>query len=266
MFTQYLANSFSSPASIKNSISGAKTWINNHLGQSYAFDSLPVQALLKKITKESTHVPRPALPITDHELSIIVNFLHVNLSYHAAINPCILMSFYCMFRASNVTSPSLSQWGGTHTLRVSDITLNQKGMLVYIRSTKTSCPAKPHVIQVYPSDDFKLCPVKAWTRYVTLIRPPPYGPAFVLNNGRPLMAAPVVSAIREALASAGYTDLSRYSIHSFQRGSVQLAERLGVPRSDIMQHGLWTSQSGINYYTKTVSTSVAQALARGLAN
>lgn len=266
MFTQYLANSFTAPPSIKNAISGAKTWINNHLGDSQAFDSQTVGELLKKITKMSDHVPQPALPISEVELDIIVNFINSDPLYPVALKPCILFSFYCMFRASNVISPSLSQWGGAHTLRASDITLNDSGVLVAIRSTKTSAPSRPHVLQIYPSTLQRLCPVRAWVEYISVVNPRPYGPAFILDNRRPLTAQPVVSALRAALAAAGYTHCNKYSMHSFRRGSVQLAQRLGATNKDIMEHGLWSSQSGLNHYTRPVSTSVAQAFARGLAN
>lgn len=266
MFTQYLANSFSSPASIKNAISGAKTWISNHLGQAKAFDSPSVQELLKKFTKDSNHVPKPALPITEVELDIITRYIDSNPVIDCAVKPCILLSFYCMLRASNVISPSLSQWGGAHTLRVSDIILNQYGLLVIIRSTKTLNSPKPHSIQVLPSQVTHMCPVRAWARYVTAVKPPGNGPAFMLQNHRPLTVGPVVSVIRAALVSAGYVDCNRYSMHSFRRGSVQVAERLGVPHADIMEHGLWRSRSGLDYYTTPVSSVVSQTFARELAN
>lgn len=266
MFTQYLANSFSSPLSIKNTISGAKTWINNHYGNSQAFDSQPVRELLKKLTSMSNHQPMPALPITDTELHIIISYIDSQPVVPIAVKPCILLTFACMFRSSNVLSPSLSQWGGAHTLSVSNIIVNDFGLLINIPSTKTFGPSNPHVLQIYPSQAPRLCPVRAWIAYLAAIKPPWTGPAFLLNNRRPLTAAPVVTALRSALASAGYDDCNRYSMHSFRRGAVQFAERLGVSHEDIMQHGLWRSKSGLNHYTKTVSPAVAQALARGLAH
>lgn len=265
MFTQYLANSFASPASIKNTISGAKTWINNHYGNSIAFDSNPVRELLVKFASMSNHQPLPALPISEVELDIIIRFIDSDPVFNVAVKPCILLSFACMFRSSNVVSPSLSQWGGAYTLSVSDIMVNESGLIINIPSTKTVRPSTPHVLQIFPSEAQHLCPVRAWITYVMKINPPRTGPAFILDNHRPLTAGPVVTAVRTALAAAGYNNCNRYSMHSFRRGSVQLAERLGVSHDHIMEHGLWRSKSGLNYYTRTVSPAVAQAFARGLA-
>lgn len=266
MFIQYLANSFTSPASIKNVLSGARTWINNHMGSPLAFDSPPAQELLRKLSATSEHVPTPALPISEIELDTIVRFLRLNPTYPRAVLPCVLMSFVCMFRASNVTSPSLNSWGGPHTLRVCDISYNDSSLWITIRSTKTSSAAKPHLMQVYPARAHHLCPVRSWISYVEAVKPNSMGPAFINDIGQPLTTGPVVSAIRTALSYAGYSDISRYSMHSFRRGAVQLAQRLGASNKDIMNHGLWKSESGLKYYTKPVSSAVARAMAHGLAN
>lgn len=265
MFAQYLANSLTAPGSIKNYISGAKSWINFHMGSTEAFNSAPVLELLKKLSSHSTHVPTPALPITDVELGIIAAYLDLNPWYPKSIKPCILLSFACMFRASNVLSPSMSVWGGAHTLNASDIVLNPSGLLVAIRSSKTTGTARTQVLNLLPYDVVSVCPVRAWAQYVSDVSPPMYGPAFILDNGRPLTAAPVVSAIRKALSAAGYTNSNRYSMHSFRRGAVHVASRLGVNQSDIMSHGIWRSRAGLNHYFPNVSPAVSRAFAHGLA-
>lgn len=265
MFTQYLANSFTSPLSIKNYISGAKSWITFHQGQAQAFTAAPVLEMLRRFTTDSAHVPLPALPITETELNIISSFIDVNPALPRAIKPCVLISFSCMFRASNVLSPSMSVWGGAHTLKAADIVINDSGLLITIKSTKTTGRNNVRHIQLRPFDMVGICPVRAWIDYVISTSPPFWGPAFILDNGRPLTAGPVVSAIRNALDQAGYPNVNRYSMHSFRRGSVQVAQRLGVSRDDIMAHGLWRSDAGVNHYLQTVSTSVSQAFARQLA-
>lgn len=265
MYAQFLANSHASPASIKNYLSGARTWITQHLGDPSALSSTTLFDVVKKLSKDSQHVPSPALPISEVELKVIIDYLCNSVSFPHAVIPCILLSFACMLRASNVTSHPSNPWRGAHTLRAADIIIDHHGLSVLIRSTKTTGGARPHLIRLYPAANPTLCPVRAWTRYVALLAPPRSGPAFILHDGKPLTTGPVVTGMRLALTEAGYDNVNRYSMHSLRRGAVQLAERLGADHRDIMSHGLWSSTSGLNYYTSPVSPAVARLLADGLA-
>lgn len=266
MYAQHLANMHSSPASLKNYISGAKHWITSHLGDPSAFLSQPVQEVVARLIKTSDHTPAQALPITPGEIKIIIDFLDGSPNYPLAVKPCILITYACMFRSSNAVSPSARIWGGAHTLRAADIIESGNGLDVIIRSTKTTSRAKPTTIHVEPVASSNLCPVMAWRLYYGWVSPPPSGPAFLHVGGFPITAGPVVSAIRAALAAAGYMDTSKYSMHSLRRGSAQLASSMGASSTDIMRHGVWRSESGLRHYVPPVPSSVPRTIARGLAN
>lgn len=266
MYAQLLANSHTSPASLKNYLSGAKHWIIHHVGDPSAFLSPPVQDVIKRLSSTSDHVPSQALPITPTELNIICRFLDEHTSYPAAIKPAILISFTCMLRASNITSPSAKVWGGAHTLNRGDITITPTGLSVVIRSTKTTGGPIPAIIDILAIPGSASCPRQAWIHYLVKDQPPLSGPAFITPEGRPLVSSPIAAAIRAALSAAGYSEPKRYSIHSLRRGSAQLACALGASNADIMSHGLWASQSGLRYYTHPASNKVSHLLARGLAN
>lgn len=86
----------------------------------------------------------------------------------------------------------------------------------------------------------------------------------MFDKTKPLTVGPVVAAIRTALAQAGYKNVNRFSIHSLRRGAAQLAASLGAPTSEIMRHGIWSSETGLRHYVPS-STTVPKLLAKGLA-
>lgn len=63
MYAQLLANSHTSPSTLKNYISGAKFWVTHPVGNPSAFLSPPVQDVIKRLCSNSLHVPSQALPI-----------------------------------------------------------------------------------------------------------------------------------------------------------------------------------------------------------
>lgn len=266
MYIQHLANNYTSTASIRNYLAGARHWITSHMGDPAGFSSFPAHQVLTKVTKESTHVPQQALPITPTEVRCIVEFLDGTSNFPLAVKPCVLISYACMFRASNSVSPSGRSWDGAHTLKARDVIEGPEGLVIIIRSSKTTSTAKPVALHIESIPGSTLCPVAAWRLYFALVSPPPGGPAFIHVDGQPMTAGPVVKAIRAALKSSGYFNTNRYSLHSLRRGAAQLVSGMGAPTSEVMQHGLWASRSGLSHYVRPVSSTVPGLIAQGLAN
>lgn len=265
MYIKFMANSYSSPSSIKNYLSGAKYWVTIHAGNIASFLSLEVTEMIKAVVSESNHIPSPAAPITVHHLKIICAFLDAHSSVIKSIKPCILITFACMLRASNVLSPSINSWAGAHTLLAGDIIFHQDYLDVIIRSTKTTSRKKPTLLRVLASPVISICPVRAWREYAVMINPCPSGPAFVLNSGLPLTPSPVVEAMRAALRAEGLNNTERISMHSLRRGAVQAAASEGVSHQEIMKHGVWKSSQGLSYYLDPASSEVPRAIAAKLA-
>lgn len=266
MYIKFMANSYSSPASIKNYFSGAKYWVTIHGGDIFSFLTLETSEMLKAVTIESNHVPAPAAPLTPNHVKLISSFLDSLPTVVKAIKPCILFTFTCMLRASNVVSPNLTSWGGAHTLLTSDVIENCGYLNIVIRSTKTTSRSKPVLLSILPSSDQSVCPVRAWLRYRSVVNPRPNGPAFVTNSGTPLTAAPVVAAMRAALQAAGIKNYHQISMHSLRRGGAQAASNAGLSNQEIMKHGIWKSSQGLAHYLKPVSTEVPRVLAATLAS
>lgn len=253
MYAQYLKNSYPSPQTVKNYISGAKTWVAEHGGQTQPFLSRDLDQLTKGFTKNSTHVPQRAAPLTVSHLLTIADYSSCNPFVPRSVLPCIVIGFKCFLRSSNLLSPSTLTWGGPHTLLAQDIILSKDSLLVTVRSTKTKADARPETFSLNRESDIRLCPVFLWTQYASYLRPWALGPAFLTDNHLPLTARHVVGVMRAALSSTKDLDPARVSLHSLRRGATQDAAEKGVPLNQIKTLGLWKSDSGVKPYLESTS-------------
>lgn len=89
MYSQYLANKMHSLSSIKNYISGARTWVLEHGGNPTVFSGYENSMMVRAITKASGHVVKRATPLTlDHILKIVA-YLDKARNAPLAVKPCI---------------------------------------------------------------------------------------------------------------------------------------------------------------------------------
>lgn len=256
MYAQRLANKHAAPTSLKNYLSGAKTWIAEHSGNIDAFLSPQLGKLVKGFTKKSNHVPTRAAPLQPHHVQEICRFLDTYPSTSLAIKPAILIGFSCFLRSSNLLSPTMTLWGGPHTLLAGDISISTEGLLVFIRSTKTRSTSQGLTFKIPPSQEPSLCPVAAWRHYVNVVNPWVLGPAFIHSSGFPVTPRQVVGLMR--LALQGATDIcpSQISMHSLRRGAVHTAVQKGIPIQEIKTRGTWNSDSGLKPYLLSSPRSV----------
>lgn len=246
MYAQHLANSHSSVSSVKNYVAGAKTWVYEHGGNVLPFMSSELSNMFKSIAKFSQHIVKRAAPLMWSEIEQICIFLDSANNSPLSVKPCILIGFSCMLRNSNLLSPDPSNWAGPHTLLARNILVTQKGLIVVIFSSKST--SMPYSVTIPRLSNQRFCPTVAWSTYVSAVRPPSTGPAFIMPNGSPLPSRLVVELMRAALAHSNSRDLSSITMHSLRRGGAQDAEAAGVPIKAIMKRGAWKSKSGIKPY------------------
>lgn len=264
MYVRFLANSFKSPDSTKNYLAGAKTWVQNHMGNIHSFLSPQVHDMVQAITKTSSHVVSPAYPISPADLAIICEFIDANPWIPLCCKPALLITYATFLRSSNIVSPSLSSWGGPHTLRCIDVRQSTSGLAVIIRSTKTLSKGRPTILHVNKVSNHPLCPVQAWEEYVTEVNPSLYGPAFVLTHYLPLTAKPLVKIMRAALKQRGLEYAGAISMHSLRRGAAQAASAAGAEEKDLLTHGTWKSKTVLKKYLNS-PTIVPRLMAKSLA-
>lgn len=266
MYARFLGNSFASTGTLKNYLSGAKGWVQHHRGNIFAFSAPEVGDVIKYNASNSTHTPAPAYPLSPADFKIICKFLDSRPSLiPKTFKAVILIAFSSFLRASNLTSPTMSSWGGPHTLRASDVVLTSTELLLCVRSTKTQGKNSTTILPVWPSSDPDICPVRAWVDYYSTVRPCPLGPAFILPPAVPLTPRHIVSLMRLALQEAGRHYASLITMHSLRRGGVQTAAALGASTQQLMTHGTWNSEQTLNKYLSPNHRVVPRMLAKSLA-
>lgn len=250
MFIQFLTNSFTAPTTVRNYLSGAKTWIIEHGGDDSPFSSLISQQLSRRLSKTSSHVPTRAEPLLWHHVKYIVDFMGTVPNVPLAAKPCILIAFHTFLRASNLLSPSTGIWGGPHTLLAKHLRLSDKGLHVTVLTTKTKSSPVPISTIIPWNNDPVYCPAQAWFRYFTARRPCPVGPAFVTDDHLPLTPRHIVGLMRLALQDVRDINIEKVTLHSLRRGAVHHAKNLGISNERIMERGMWSSKSGLAPYLK----------------
>lgn len=264
MYLQFLRNSFNSPSSVKNYLSGSKIWLLHHGGNTLSYHSIEVKEMVSAVVNLSDHNPQQAYPLTPQDVKVVCDFIHVNPSVPHAVKPCILIGFACFLRASNLVSPSVKSWVGPHTLLANDVFHTTSGLVICIRSTKTLKKGKSTVLNVAPVSDKRYCPVYAWLTFKAVCNPCPVGPAFMVNDSTPLTSKPIVDVLQAALASK-VKDGHSLSMHSLRRGGTQTAADAGASHKQLMSHGTWRSKSGLKFYLPKPTANVSRIRANSLA-
>lgn len=248
MYIQYLKNSFAAPTTVKNYLSGARTWIGEHGGDLTAFTTLEYHQLTSGVVKRSQHIPQREPPLAWEHIQAIVSFLDSTPGIPLAVKPCVLIGYHTFLRLSNLLSKSMSMWGGPHTLPAHDLHLNDDGLVISVRSTKTKSNPEPVKTTLPWGPDAYMCPAMAWFKYITKICPWALGPAFLTDDGLPLTPRHVVGFMRLALKDCKGLVPSKISMHSLRRGAVHSATSQGIPASVIKERGMWRSDSGLAPY------------------
>lgn len=221
--------------------------------------------MTKSITDSSKHVPNQAAPLTPQDIRAISRYIDCLPSVPLAVKPAILVAYSCFLRVSNVLAPSVSSWGGRHTILAKDIIDVGDRLYAVIRSTKTRRSGEPHVLTILRNSNINVCPVASWRAYIRHINPCPLGPAFMVDTGTPLTPGLVVPIIRAALARTSALDPKSFSFHSLRRGAAQAASNAGASQQAIMHHGTWRSNTGVSHYLKPKPHMVPAIIADTLA-
>lgn len=264
MFIQFLKNSFASQITVKNYVSGARTWIVQHKGSISNFDSVEVRQMFAALDATSQHVPVPAYPLTNDDIKHVCDYIDCHSGIPLAVKPCILIGYSCFLRSCNLLSPSTQVWIGTHTLLAQDIVNDQSGLFVHLRSSKNFNARNPKVVRVENVSNTNYCPVVAWLRYKFSVNPCPIGPAFMVNDYSPLVSRNVVDVLNLALKPRLPVD-AKLSMHSLRRGGTQTAANQGATNEHLMRHGNWRSTKGLNYYLPKKNNRVPTIIAHSLA-
>lgn len=108
-YAYFLSQSFDSSASVKNYISGIKTF-SKLLGHDVApFETVDLRFTVQGISKLSIHVPKSKLPLSCTDLKHIIQMLDVSKPFHACMWVFLTFACFGMLRASNLLCVSVKK-------------------------------------------------------------------------------------------------------------------------------------------------------------
>ena len=263
VYTEYLAQKFSSPTSVKNYLSAVKL-LHNLLGlQAPSLDSFQYRMMLRALPLTMRHVPTQRQPITPTLLGQICRVCDYLSVPGLVLKVAFLLSFFGFLRQSNLAPPSTRRFDRSrHTTR-SDITVQPPGLLVHLKWTKTLQHGRhPSVIPIPALPGSPLDPVAAFIQMISAVPGAKASdPLLSLPHGRWLTIRHLQQGLRAILEALGQPAAS-FSLHSLRRGGATASFQSGASTTDIQRHGTWQSNAFESYVTPDPADSrIAQILA-----
>ena len=263
MYIQCLVNSFKNMTSVRNYVSGARTYLAMVGGDPTALSSPLVATLLRGATRLSAHVPCPAPPIPRTQLIRLCAGLRRLGGDGRVAMAAVLFGVATFLRQCNYLPATLGR-EGPHLIRRGHVRAHGPSLLVLVESTKTRHRADgPVSLLISPAPGSLYCPVAACSWAWRAVPAGPGSPLFLLpSSGRPLTSAGLVALIRATLTALGEPGAADVTIHSLRRTGALLASAGGAPDAEVMAHGTWTSGAYRAYVPAPASSTVPRVLAK----
>ena len=254
-FVISLRNQLKAPGSVCNYLSGARTWVASVQGEAKVFDTYQVGVLKRGTPAYMKHTPLQAAPITAVILKKLINSLTQQGDSTLVIRSAFLIAFFTMLRQSNLFSSSCKTDSLSHVLLRKNIILVKEGLLIKIISSKTEKPGLSQRTVLLPRlHNTKYCPVATWVAYTLLTTfTSDCDTAFMLPSKVPLTSATATKILRCTLDTINISNVQKFTLHSFRRGSVQTCEQVGATLDSIKQLGHWRSNAIAVYRTQPLS-------------
>ena len=260
LYIQFLANSFKAITTVKNYLSGAKTYILHQGGSVAHFQSPIITNLFKGLARLSTHVPAQAPPLSISDIKSVCDNL-ARLDDQAQVaRTAILKGFATFLRQSNLLYTA--GYGACHCMTRRDIQLIEGRLWITVNSSKTiSDRGRRVAIPIYPAHT-RYCPVKSWSDYVSRMPLPMNFPAFMLSPTIPLTPNRLTAYLRAALSALFHPLTDKVTVHSLRRSGARAVASAGATEEEMMIHGTWTSSAVTTYVPKKLYTKVTQVMAK----
>lgn len=170
----------------------------------------------------------------------------VNLSVHDELLTWIglLLMFRSLLRVSHITVSS-------HTLRRYDVKFLSWGVIILVRSSKTSRKYLPSFeIPICAGNNQNLCPVW-WLKLLFEIYPRKESDYLFSTDSCPSLSYSSFRRLfRKFCVRAGIN--GNFGSHSFRRGGATFMSKIGLPVAAIKDRGLWSSNAVFDYIKPSV--------------
>ena len=161
LYIQCLVNSFKNIASVRNYLSGARTFIIAAGGSATPLSAPLIATVLRGASRLANHVPQPAPPLSRSALLRLCGAVRLMGGDGRVAMAAVLFGVTTFLRQSNSLPHSLNV-SGPHLIARGDFTWSPRGLLVLVRSTKTRHPPDAALtLLVAPAPGSPFCPVVA---------------------------------------------------------------------------------------------------------
>ena len=258
LYIQLLGNSYS-PGTVKNCISGGKTFLEDRGYDVTVFSSRIVRNMLTGIEKLSNHIPKSAPVLGIKVVKQVCDVLRL-LSIEGKIAADVLLFGTVTFlRQSNFvfTSTGCIQ----HIVKRKDLIFEGNTMWVNVPSTKTLSQSQSVSIPVHRIPGSTYCPVNACIEAMRLVPSSPDNPIFLCpRTFSALTAFQVTRLLRVALFILQHEDAGRATIHSTRHTGAAGCAAAGVDEDDVRKHGTWKTGASRVYAPKRLYTKSSHTL------
>lgn len=244
----HLKKQFKSPGAVSNYLSGARTWTLATTGATSSFDTHHVSVMKKGLARSMGHTPNPVPPLGVKDLRHLARVLNGLGDAGKPIKALLLVAFGSALRQSNLLVNRSVDLPSEHVLLTRDLHLEKGYLLLRIRSSKTiKSPADAKTIKLPKATTSLCCPVRAWRRYVKLVKPEPRAPAFQDTHGTPLTVKGVTNLLRRSLTGSAYPEPNRFTLHALRRGAIHACVAAGSTLEQVKELGQWASRAMNKY-------------------
>ena len=179
----FLADSLKSSGSVKNYVSGVKTWSTIFGYDSSKFYSIKLWLTISGMEKANEHIPQPKLPVWPSQLKQLHGLLNFDDMVGIVFRSMITIAYFAMLRKSQFANVSVSKFKVSELFLREDFHFTSYGLQVNVKWNKSDQKhASSHFIALLNIPESVLCPIKAYADMVTLIPALPSEPAFGLPN------------------------------------------------------------------------------------
>jgi len=254
LYTEFLAQKFKSPGSVKNYISGVRLLHKLLQLDDSGVTSFDLNLMLRAVSLTLRHFPKRKLPITIDMLKKICVTCQVLGPIGKVLKCAFIIAFFGMLRQSNLAPHTPFDFDySRHTCR-GDIIVQPPHLFLLIKWSKTlQTPQGLPLIPLPHLPGHVLDPLSAFQDMISVApHRTPNDPLLLLPQQGPhatprILTVPILrGCFTDIISSLGY-DATRHSLHGLRRGGASAAHSAGVPATDIKRHGTWKSDAFWDY-------------------
>lgn len=248
LYAQCLANSRKMIGTIKNYLSGARSFILERGSVLLASFAHPMLAtFVKGLEKNIAAPPTQAITVPPRVIVAACDYLRNTSAEGVIVTGIILFLYATMLRQGHVLH---MPHGEAHVITRGDLFFEQGSMLVLVKSSKTTTKANQSVIPVLSVNDLTVCLVNACRDAMALTPAGSISPVF-LDPRMHLMLTPrrATALWREALLMVGFRQAPAATLHSLRRAGAHTCANEGVDIQHIKDHGMWRSAAVKKFVT-----------------